>query len=172
MREYFNFACLFFVIITVIFSCSNNNELDLYPKEKFVDTVKRGLIAHYTFDGAISDISGNEFPAITHGSPTYETNRFGEELKSMYLNGLTDYITAFIGKHDSISISAWIYPEFYYNVNAKLFEYGHKTFNVQQCDATTGPTTRRWQMKTTHNNEYVIETFYETLFFKQSLCCF
>jgi len=145
-------------IIAVVLGCTSNNELELYPREKFVDTVKTGLIAHYTFDNTTDDISGNEFPAITHGDPVYTIDRFGEELKSIYLNGFTDYITAFIGKHDSISISVWIYPDFYNNVNSTIVEYGYQTFHAQQCDATSGPTIRRWYIKASYNNEDSIQT--------------
>ena len=158
MRKIYNLGSLSLAIIAAIFGCTSNNELELYPREKFVDTVKTGLIAHYTFDNTTNDISGNELAAITHSKPIYTFDRFGEELKSIYLNGLTDYITAFIGKHDSISISVWIYPDFDNNVNSTLVEYGYQTFHAQQCDATSGPTTLRWSIKTTYNNEESIQT--------------
>ena len=50
-----------------------------------------GLAAHYTFDGSLEDISGNNHTGVANGT-TFIQDRFGNENSALYFNGNDDNV--------------------------------------------------------------------------------
>ena len=50
-----------------------------------------GLVAHYTFDGNVNDVSGNSNNGTVYGA-TLTTDQYGNPNSAYYFNGINDYI--------------------------------------------------------------------------------
>jgi len=115
---------LFFFTVSIT-NCNYNNEEERYPRPIFSDTIGIGQIAYYSFNSNTFDESGHGFDLQAHGEPTFVQDRFGKEQKAIFLDGVNDYLTAFIGKRDSLSISMWVMP-YALNSSATTIDYGTK----------------------------------------------
>lgn len=69
------------------------------------------LLAHYPFDGDAQDISGNDYHGTMYGGIAEDQNRFGDDGKTLYFDGVDDQIEidpAIMDGLDSVSFSYWI----------------------------------------------------------------
>jgi len=71
-----------------------------------------GIVAYYPFNGNENDESGNNLHLTTVGSPTLSTDRFGNNDRSYYFDGLNDF---FIHTYDplltpisEITVNVWV----------------------------------------------------------------
>lgn len=72
-----------------------------------------GLVAHWTFDGVLSDQTGNHDATVAGGSPSYAAGKYGDAL---LLSGGGDYLTTNsdsdgLGMGGSFTAMAWIYSD-------------------------------------------------------------
>lgn len=93
MKNIFLFTALIFSVIIT------NAQVDL----------NEGLISHYAFIGNSNDKSPNKNNCNIHGA-TITADRF-DDLSAYYFDGVDDYISANIGKHNNLSVSLWINSE-------------------------------------------------------------
>ena len=87
-------------------------ELDFEIKDDTTVFSAAGLAAHYTFDGSIEDISGNNHNGVANGT-TFIQDRFGNENSALYFDGNEDNIripfTGSLKIEKDITLSAWVY---------------------------------------------------------------
>jgi len=119
-------------------SCVNDNEQDLFPHIVIPDSVIKGQVASFSFDTGLSDDLGNIDPLRFWGSPSYGMDRHMTDNGAVILDGVEDYLSGFIGRHDSLAISMWFlampnYPRGY------LVDYGVGQF-AAGLDAVTSAT--------------------------------
>jgi hypothetical protein len=55
----------------------------------WVDTASARLVAQYTFEGNVNDVSGQGHDGVAHNGPTYVPGKFG---KAMHFDGVDDYV--------------------------------------------------------------------------------
>jgi hypothetical protein len=105
-----------------------------------------GLIAYYSFNGHANDISSNNCHGQVHGA-TLTTDRFGNSNSAYFFDGIYDFIHCGsildVSAHDTISISAWIYPQqISKNNNYSGLGFGKKTTGTLQLRVRTDTDTR------------------------------
>lgn len=71
------------------------------------------LLANYTFEGILKDVSGNNLNATTDGFELYGTDRFGNENAAYQVSGENDILTVvknFFANKQQTAISLWFNP--------------------------------------------------------------
>ena len=109
-------------------------------------TLTDGLIAHYSFNGHANDISSNNCHGQVHGA-TLTTNRFGNSNSAYFFDGIYDFIHCGsildVSSQDTISISAWIYPQQISKNNVfSGLGFGKKKIGTLQLRVRTNADTR------------------------------
>ncbi len=94
-----------------VFSCDKKSTNDDNNVEQ---QLKKGLLAHYPFNGNANDETGNGYNLVVKG-PVKIDNRFGDINKAYKFNGTSDVmIIPKISQADSLrefTISVWVYAE-------------------------------------------------------------
>lgn len=103
------------------------------------------LTARYTFDGDVTDGSGNGYHAAVAGSPAYVTGKPGQ---AMDLDGAEDWVTlpSGVADYEDITIAAWIY----WNGGGqwqRLFDFGNGTGQYLFLTPYSGNNTLRFAIK-------------------------
>lgn len=104
-------------------------------------TLTDSLIAHYSFNGNANDNSTNNFNGQVHGA-TLIADRFGNSNSAYFFDGIDDFIHCGsildVSSQDTISISAWIYPQkISTNNNFSGLGFGKKTSGTLQLRVRT-----------------------------------
>ena len=103
-------------------------ELDFEIKDDTTEFSAAGLAAHYTFDGSVEDISGNNHTGVANGT-MFIQDRFGNENSALYFNGNDDNIripfTGSLKIEKDITLSAWVY------VGSKGDKWQRQILNVE-----------------------------------------
>lgn len=109
-------------------------------------TLTDSLIAHYSFNGNANDNSINNFNGQVHGA-TLTADRFGNSNSAYFFDGIDDFINCGsildVSSQNTISISAWIYPQqISTNNNYSGLGFGKKTSGTLQLRVRTEADTR------------------------------
>ncbi len=134
------------LIWLVLFSsaCLNDNEKDMFPHIVIQDSTIRGQVAWFSFDSTYEDQLGNVDPLKFWGDPERGRDHNRLDSAALVMDGYQDFLSGFIGRYDSLSISLWFLPMPNYN-KAYLFDYGIGQF-AAGLDAVTSATMPRFRM--------------------------
>ena len=104
-------------------------------------TLTDSLIAYYSFNGNANDNSTNNFNGQVNGA-TLTSDRFGNSNSAYFFDGIDDFINCGsildVSSQDTISISAWIYPQqISTNNNYSGLGFGKKTSGTLQLRVRT-----------------------------------
>jgi len=121
-------------IIFLVFSiagCQYENEEDLYYSGESADSLNAGLVAYFPLDGDYNDTSGNNCELSAFGDPGFAEGFRGVPSTAIILDGIDDFLIAFIGKLDTFSISMWILSNIRFayenpQLQAVFFDYSNK----------------------------------------------
>jgi len=122
----------------IMASCVTDNEQDLFPHIVIPDSVLKGQVASFSFDTGLSDDLGNIDPLRFWGSGSFGTDHHQSDSAAVYLDGIEDYLSGFIGRHDSLAISMWFLAMPNYR-REYLVDYGIGQF-AAGLDAVTSAT--------------------------------
>lgn len=119
------------------------------------------MVAHYNFNGNMSDSSGNaNHPIITNGSPTFVAGKYGA---AVGLNGTNQYVMLPAGVMASVTnftMAAWVY----WNGGVawqRIFDFGNDTTQYMFLTPSSGSGTLRFAISTNGNApgaEQILET--------------
>ncbi len=89
-------------------------------------TLSRGRILWYKFDGNAVDSSGNNLTGTLVGGTSYTTDRFGNSIGALQLNGTNGHVVAPGGVYfdgGPYSVSVWVNPVAY-NSWSRVYDFG------------------------------------------------
>ncbi|MDP3930165.1 MAG: LamG-like jellyroll fold domain-containing protein [Bacteroidota bacterium] len=140
------FTTVFILVFTLFFAKAQ-------PLPAYVDTA--GLVAWYPFKGNANDISGKGNNGNIFGSAAFKSDRFGQPLEAIYLDGSNDYISvprnSSLEPTTGLTINAWITPERMENIGWRtLISKAHTpgvdpyvSFSIQT--SKNAPINHKWQ---------------------------
>jgi hypothetical protein len=134
--------CLLLILFLVVLSkCTYKNEEDEYYKTSN-NSLDSGLIAHFSFEQSLADLSKNKISPVFNGTPEYVANpEIGNSKKALSLNGVDNWLEIPVLQYDTIAISLFFKRE---NMLAdsqepSLFDYGNGAVKLN-LDAVSGGT--------------------------------
>lgn len=125
MNSRFKILVLFSLVI--VMSCESENEKDKYGGEAAGED---GAIASFSFNGNFDDEIG-DFEIATSGKPVFTEGIVAND-SAILLDGEDDFLTTFIGYHDTLGISLWFKSNVNYakegrDLKPALVDYGAKS---------------------------------------------
>lgn len=99
-------------IISILFYVFTFRIVYAQTLPSFIDT--NGLVAWYSFNGNVDDISGKGNHGTIFGGATFQNDRFGKTNQAILFDGINDYVSiprnSSVEPTNSITINAWITP--------------------------------------------------------------
>jgi hypothetical protein len=92
---------LFTALMFLLQYCTYKNEEDEYYGKNTLDS---GLVAHFSFEQSLTDLSKNNITPVFNGTPDYVAN---SELngKALVLNGINNWLEIPVSQHDTLAVS-------------------------------------------------------------------
>lgn len=116
MKKYYLIAMIMTVAVAVafLFSCKDENEQPNSLKSylNYDDFVQDGLVAYYSFNGNVDDLSGNDLNGISH-NVSYTNDRFQSEEGACHFDGVNSYVSipnSNLLNSDTYTIFYWYRP--------------------------------------------------------------
>ncbi|MFH0760692.1 MAG: hypothetical protein V2A67_04235 [Bacteroidota bacterium] len=122
----------------ILNSCVNDNEQEMFPHVVIPDSTIKGQIASFSFDSGLFDDLGKVDPLRFWGSEEFGTDHHMTDSAAVVLDGIRDYLSGYLGRHDSLAISMWFLAMPNYR-QAYLVDYGIGQF-AAGLDAITSAT--------------------------------
>lgn len=118
----------FLILIISISLLSCQKEKD---KNKDTDLSDPELYAYFPLDSNFNDLSGSENHLQAFGTPEFSEGYSADTSMALLFDGYDDYLTGYIGKLDTFSISMWLESHRYFVgewpvYKSTVFDYSEK----------------------------------------------
>jgi len=137
------------VLILSLTSCVYDNEQELFPHIIIPDSSIQGPVAWFNLDSGLMDRLGQVDPLRFWGSMELGRDHHMTDSAALIMDGVEDYLSGYLGRHDSLAVSLWFLPLPNYR-KAFLFDYGIGQF-AAGLDAVTSATMPRFNLFLQHD---------------------
>ncbi len=107
------------------------------------------LVAHYSFEGDASDVTGNGNDGTLEGGPQFVDGQVGQALDC---DGVDDFVSTGkvasqlgIGGNDPRTVSSWVYTRGY--ANGGIYDVGARVAGEDFCLRTLGDVVDQWRIQ-------------------------
>ncbi|MBO5680067.1 MAG: RICIN domain-containing protein [Bacteroidaceae bacterium] len=118
---------------------------------------ERALIAHYTFEESLEDLTGNHMHGAFLDSPTFLTAKKGElRDKALTLDGSSDYmqLPTALATHKEMTIAMWVRWKGN-GSNQRIFDFGNGDSQYMYLTANAASNKMRFGMKNNGEEQYI-----------------
>lgn len=118
---------------------------------------ERALIAHYTFEESLEDLTGNHMHGAFLDSPTFLTAKKGElRDKALTLDGSSDYmqLPTALATHKEMTIAMWVRWKGN-GSNQRIFDFGNGDNQYMYLTANAASNKMRFGMKNNGEEQYI-----------------
>ena len=118
---------------------------------------ERALIAHYTFEESLEDLTGNHMHGAFLDSPTFLTAKKGElRDKALTLDGSSDYmqLPTALAAHKEMTIAMWVRWKGN-GSNQRIFDFGNGDSQYMYLTANAASNKMRFGMKNNGEEQYI-----------------